>query len=132
MARAEFNFFYRFRVRFSEVDPQSVVFNSRYLEYADVVLTEFWRWHNVDGLWSHLRHVTVDFFKPFSSDEEVDGFVRVESIGVTSYTAAIELHGKAVEDLRTKLVLVYVNVDRITGRPMRIADSVRNAFELAD
>ena len=31
-------FSHRFRVRYSEVDPQAVVFNSRYLEYADVVV----------------------------------------------------------------------------------------------
>ena len=31
------------RVRYAECDPQGVVFNSRYLEYFDVALTELWR-----------------------------------------------------------------------------------------
>ena len=31
------------RVRFAECDPQGIVFNSRYLEYFDVAMTEIWR-----------------------------------------------------------------------------------------
>ena len=34
---------YPMRVRFAECDPQGIVFNSRYLEYFDVAMTEIWR-----------------------------------------------------------------------------------------
>ena len=34
---------YAHRVRFSEVDPQSIVFNSRYLEFFDAASIEFFR-----------------------------------------------------------------------------------------
>ena len=34
---------YTHRVRFSEVDPQSIVFNSRYLEFFDAASIEFFR-----------------------------------------------------------------------------------------
>ena len=43
MAKTDFNFSTRFRVRWSEVDPQGVVFNARYLEYADIGITEYYR-----------------------------------------------------------------------------------------
>ena len=36
-------FSYLFRVRYAECDPQGVVFNGRYVEYADVAFTEFVR-----------------------------------------------------------------------------------------
>ena len=36
-------FTFPMRVRFAECDPQGIVFNSRYLEYFDVAITEFWR-----------------------------------------------------------------------------------------
>src|SRR5262249_11086983 len=36
-------FRHRIRVRYSEIDGQAVVFNSRYLEYADVAITEYYR-----------------------------------------------------------------------------------------
>ena len=54
-------FTYQFRVRYAEVDPQAVVFNSRYLEYADVLVTEYFRDrrnHGLpDGLEFHVRRV---------------------------------------------------------------------------
>jgi acyl-CoA thioester hydrolase len=34
---------YRLRVRYSECDPQGVVFNAHYFAYFDVALTEAWR-----------------------------------------------------------------------------------------
>jgi len=43
MAYKDFAFFHRLRVRWAEVDMQSVVFNGHYLTYFDVALTEYWR-----------------------------------------------------------------------------------------
>jgi acyl-CoA thioesterase FadM len=43
MARGDFAFHHSFRVRWSETDAQGVVFNARYLDYADVAVTEYWR-----------------------------------------------------------------------------------------
>src|SRR3712207_5674038 len=36
-------FVHRLRVRYSECDPQGVVFNANYLTYFDIALTELWR-----------------------------------------------------------------------------------------
>ena len=43
MAYTEFTFFHPLRVRWAEVDMQSVVFNGHYLTYFDVAITEYWR-----------------------------------------------------------------------------------------
>ena len=43
MARSDFKFSVRKRVRYAEIDAQAVVFNSRYLEYFDIGITEYWR-----------------------------------------------------------------------------------------
>ncbi|MGE8360600.1 acyl-CoA thioesterase [Pseudomonas sp.] len=42
-ARDAFTFFHSLRVRWSEVDPQAIVFNGHYLTYADVAITEYFR-----------------------------------------------------------------------------------------
>lgn len=42
-ARDAFTFFHPLRVRWSEVDPQAIVFNGHYLTYADVAITEYFR-----------------------------------------------------------------------------------------
>ena len=50
------------------VDPQSVVFNSRYLEYADILVTEFFRDRKAHGmpddLEFHVRRAEVDYIAP--------------------------------------------------------------------
>ena len=43
MAREAFRFQHRLRVRWAEIDGQSVVFNGNYLTYFDVAVTEYWR-----------------------------------------------------------------------------------------
>ena len=43
MARESFRLAHTLRVRWAEVDPQSIVFNANYLMYFDVAATEYWR-----------------------------------------------------------------------------------------
>ena len=130
MARADFPFAYRFRVRFAEVDPQSVVFNSRYLEYADLVTTEFMRDRGLiaDGqplFDAHVAHAAVTFEKPILADEEIDGLMRVDRIGRSSIIKRVELHGAGCEDRRATIELVYVHVDLATGKPSPVPDLIR-------
>ena len=43
MSRSEFKFSFPFRVRYSEVDGQKIVFNAHYLTYFDTAITEYFR-----------------------------------------------------------------------------------------
>src|SRR5690606_9999851 len=43
MQRQDFRCLLRLRVRWSEVDPQGIVFNAHYLSYADCAIAEYWR-----------------------------------------------------------------------------------------
>lgn len=125
-------FSYRFRVRYAEVDPQAVVFNSRYLEYADLVVTEYFRerrGHGLpDGLEFHVRRAEVDYLAPIRSDELIEGRLTVERIGSTSLTLLISLHGAEDASHRADIRLVQVMVDLATGRPLAIAPQTRAAF----
>ena len=89
-------FSHRFRVRYSEVDPQAVVFNSRYLEYADVVVSEFFRARRAEGMPDiefHIRKAEVDYLRPIRLEELVEGRLTVLRIGNSSMQMRIELHG---------------------------------------
>ena len=128
-------FSHRFRVRYAEVDPQAVVFNSRYLEYADVVVSEFFRAHRAEGmpdLEFHIRKAEVDYLRPIRLEELVEGRLQVERIGNSSMVMRIELHGtaqsEAADDLRAVIALVQVHVDLDSGEARRIPDSLRQAF----
>lgn len=134
MARSDYPFSHRFRVRYSEVDPQSVVFNSRYLEYADLVLTEYWRKAGINAAAGgefdcHVVRAVVEYRKPIRADEEVDGLMRLARIGNSSISFAIALYGADAEDLRAEIELVYVHVDLGDGKPRAIPPTVRTAFE---
>ena len=135
-------FTHRFRVRYAEVDLQSVVFNSRYLEYADLLITEHWRTcgvHFAGGAAStmgqlefHVVRAEVDFRSPIRVDEWVEGLVWTDRIGTSSVTTRIELHGcdaATGEDLRATIVLVHVHVDLASGQPMAVPPEARRALQ---
>ncbi len=42
-ARADFRFFHPFRVRYSEIDGQRVVYNAHYLTFFDTAIFEYYR-----------------------------------------------------------------------------------------
>lgn len=131
-------FSHRFRVRYAEVDPQSVVFNARYLDYADLIITEFWRDLGVhftgeDALEFHVARAEVDFRRPIRADEWVVGRAKVERIGNSSIATRIALHGEIEgapdHDLRAEVLLVHVHVDLETGASAPIPSSARAVFE---
>lgn len=143
MSRADFAFSHRLRVRYGEVDPQNVVFNARYLDYADIGVTEYWRALRASGHWTgdilecHVASADVQFRKPIRSDEEIDVLVRTARIGTTSMTTQIELYGTApgeggADDLRAEVTLVAVHVDLADHRPRPIPDPVRRALSAFD
>ncbi|QDX26419.1 acyl-CoA thioesterase [Sphingomonas suaedae] len=129
--REGFAFSHRLRVRYAEIDGQKVVFNSRYLEYADVALSEYWRWLRLSDLteWRdmefHVARATVEYKAPFRYDEEFDAFVRTDRIGRSSITSHIELVHAETGALHTMIELVHVNVDLDAGRSAPVPDAVR-------
>lgn len=129
--RAGFDFSTRLRVRYAEIDGQKVVFNSRYLEYADVALTEYWRWLGLAqlpewrGMEFHVARATVDFKAPFRYDDEIDCWARTERVGTSSLTSRIELCHVRTGALHTVIELVHVNVDLDAGKPSPVPERVR-------
>lgn len=140
MPRADFRFSFPHRVRFAEVDAQAVVFNSRYLEYFDIGLVEYWRAAGIysgeglaGGPESHVAKAVVEFKAPILLDEIVQICVRISRIGTSSMTSLFELHGLANgeggEDLRATGEEVHVNVAEVRGRPTPLPDDVVAKFE---
>ena len=127
-------FIHRFRVRYSEVDPQGVVFNARYLEYADILVTEYFRalgigFSSDDSPEFHVARAEIDYRRPLRADELVEGRLRVSRIGTSSVHMAVALHGDATgaraDDPHAEIALVSVHVDLTTGRPLPVPDDLR-------
>lgn len=136
MTRPGFSFSTRFKVRYAEVDAQRIVYNSRYLEYVDVAISEFWPWSGLEDLgpeWTeaefHVRHTEIDYFKPFVMNDEIEAFVRIERLGGTSMTQRFELCHAVTGDLHCMILMTIVHVDLETGRSKPIDGPVRKALE---
>ena len=125
-------FTHTFRVRYAEVDPQAVVFNSRYLEYADLLVTEYFRDCRQrgmpDGLEFHVRRAELDYLAPIRVDELIEGQITVPTIGNSSMEQIVTLRGVKDGSLRATIRLVAVLVDLPSGKPERIPDAARIAF----
>ena len=90
-------FRHRLRVRYSECDPQGIVFNARYLEYFDIAMTELWREtvgpydtamdeHEVDMV---VAEAKIRYLDSLRFDDEFDLVATVSHMGTTSMITSI-------------------------------------------
>ena len=115
--RDQFRFFHELRVRWGEVDAQSVVFNPNYLVFADVAGTEYLRaigafGADVSDLF--VANANVNFRLSARFDDELTIGVRVAHRGRTSllFLIAMWLDDTLIADV----ALTYVRVDAATGK----------------
>lgn len=124
-------FTHRLRVRFGECDPQNIVFNSHYLAYADVALTELQREafgsyaqmieaHGVDLV---VAEAQVRYRAPARFDDLLDITLTVSNLGTTSMTIAYEVVRDG--DLLVEGELRYVFVDAASWAKAPISDQLR-------
>ena len=141
MARGDFAFHHSLRVRWSETDAQGVVFNARYLDYADVAITEYWRAvkfresADTAPMEFHVKKATVTWFAPIKPDEMIEVMARTIATGRTSMTQMVEIHGlteDGSDDLRATVDLVSVHVDLDVHRPIPLPDWVKDVFTVFD
>lgn len=135
MARQDFRFHVTKRVRYAEIDGQKVVFNSRYLEYFDLGMTEYWRAVGVNDRYPngapefHVARSEVNYRAPILYDEEIDICVRVARVGRSSMTIEFEIHGKDQDDLRADGILVDVHVAEAQGAVQPVPNEFIAIFE---
>lgn len=128
-------FRHRLRVRYNECDAQGAVFNSNYLMYFDVTITELWR----DAFGSYdqaledygvdivVGEANVRYLKPARFDDELDIDLTVEKLGTTSLNTRYDVQRDgemlAIGHLR------HVFVDPNAGGKNAIPDGVRTILE---
>lgn len=125
------------RVRYAEIDGQKVVFNSRYLEYVDVAVTDYWDWTGIgDALgaeWHaiefHVRHVALDYLKPFVLGDTIHANVRIDRVGRSSLVKKFALAHAVTGEVHCEALVTSVNVHLPTGRPLPIEGRVRDFID---
>src|SRR6195952_6167026 len=103
MSREQFWFLFPFRVPYSEIDGQGVVFNAHYLTYFDTTITEYFRALGYDqfadsketGIDSHVVKSLIEYKAPIRFDQQIEVGARVARIGNSSlpFELAIFLKG---------------------------------------
>ena len=134
MAREQFWFFHPFRVRYSEIDAQGIVFNAHYLTYFDTTLSEYFRALGYDqfadaresGIDFHIVRSVIEYKAPVRLDWEIDVGARVARIGSSSLTFELAIFLKGANDVLVTGEIVWVNTDQKTHRPVPIAQSIRD------
>lgn len=122
------------RVRYAECDPQGIVFNSRYLEYFDIALTELWReaLGSYGGVMEELgidlvvAEAGIRFRSPLRFDDVFEVRAALDRLGTTSMTTAIVL-GRGGDPMADG-ELRHVFVDRAGGGKTAIPERVREAL----
>jgi acyl-CoA thioester hydrolase len=132
-----FRFAWPIRVRYSEIDGQGIVFNSRYLEYVDVTLTEYLRAIGLQyeemverhGFDPSLVKATLEFKRAARFDEELLVHACVKAIGRTSFTMHFDITHAANGELVTGVQIVYVNFDKSTQSSRPVPPEIRSRIE---
>ena len=126
---------HRLRVRYSDCDPQGVLFNANYLTYFDIGLTELWResigpyeqamaTYGVDMVVAEAR---VRYLAAIRFDEEVEVVARVLKLGTTSMTSCFALERDGATAAEGEMRHVFVRFG--TSQKTAIPDPVREALQ---
>ena len=137
MEREAFGFFFDFRVRYSEIDGQSVVFNAHYLTYFDVTITEYFRDMGFDyvaypketGCDFHLVKSLVNYEKPLLFDTEFQVGCRIAKIGNSSLTFELGVFDKKTGDRYATGEIIWVNTNQESHQTERVPDNIREMIE---
>ena len=133
MSREQFWFFHPFRVRYSEIDGQGVVFNAHYLTYFDTTITEYFRALGYDqyadakqtGEDFHVVKSVIEYKAPVRFDWELDVGARVARIGNSSLTFELAIFMKGGNEALVTGEIVWVNTNQQTHRPVPISKAIR-------
>lgn len=125
---------HRLRVRYSDCDPQGVVFNANYLTYFDIAITELWR--EAVGPYEEttrdrqidlvVAEATVRCNAPVGFDEEVELVAALSHLGTTSMITKIAIETEA--GLAAEGELRHVFVQRGSARKAPIPADIRAAL----
>jgi acyl-CoA thioester hydrolase len=134
---------YTHRVRYNEVDPQSIVFNSRYLEFFDAANVEFFRafGYPIDimasaGLEPVVVEVSIRYHASVRMDQLLHINVLCSRLGNSSFDLSFEVRlqnpetGSLSENVTTSATITYVNIDQETRKSTPVPNEFRDFLKV--
>ncbi|MGD2061437.1 MAG: thioesterase family protein [Acidimicrobiia bacterium] len=123
------------KIRYSDCDPQGIVFNGNYARYWDDALTDWFEEAGFAGAelgGSGVEVVTarleMDFKASAGLGDEIETSLRVERVGTTSMTVQFTTRRLSDGTVVTEGMEILVFVDPDDFRPTAVPDELRQAL----
>ena len=139
--RSDYPFSYTLRVRYSEIDAQGVVYNSHYVTYFDLAITEYLRHLNVDygietmqqtGKDFHTVKVVVDYKAPGYYDDLIHIHIRAGRVGRSSIGWVLAIFRNNEDEPITTGEVIWVYADMKAHKSEPLPDTLRERLANAD
>jgi acyl-CoA thioester hydrolase len=123
------------KIRYSDCDPQGIVFNGNYARYWDDALTDWFEEAGYDitgmvaaGVDVVTARMEMDFVSSAGLGDVLETSIDVESLGNTSMTVLLTTRRHSDEEVvvRGREVLVFVEPDAF--RPTPVPDEIRESL----
>ncbi|MEC1524822.1 thioesterase family protein [Neobacillus niacini] len=128
---ADYRFSHQLKVRYSEIDGQKIVFNSHYLTYIDVAVTEYFQ-----QLLRHdeqfdfvLAKSTLEYKRSALLNDLLTIWCRVERVGNKSLTMNFMITREDELDPVLLAEIIYVSVDHKNMQPCPVPNFLRARIE---
>ena len=125
----------KLKIRYSEVDRQNIVYNSHYLTYYDISLSEM-----LDSLFDQEEYIEktnnefhtvaaqLNFKKPARLNDEISIYTAIKKIGNSSITFAQEIYRDGSDELINEAEIIWVNTNQNEMKPASIPEDLKNKF----
>jgi acyl-CoA thioester hydrolase len=131
------SFSYNFRIRYSEVDSQKIVYNSHYLTFLDVSIFEFFdaigfnqeEYIKETNNEFHTVRAVVEYKAPATLGDTIEVLTRIKKIGNSSITFQQEIYLHESDKLLATGEIVWVNTNQEEMVPTTVPDFLRQLLK---
>lgn len=125
----------RQKIRYSDCDPQGIVFNGNYARYWDDAVTDWFEeagfgGEQLGGIGADVvtARLEIDFKAAATLGDVIETSIEVERFGKTSMTVGIETRRASDDAVVVEGRAVYVFVDPEDFRPAPVPEEIRQVF----
>jgi acyl-CoA thioester hydrolase len=131
------SFSYNFRIRYSEVDAQKIVYNSHYLTFLDVSIFEFFdaigfnqeKYIKETNNEFHTVRAVVEYKAPATLGDTIEVLTRIKKIGNSSITFQQEIYLHKSDKLLATGEIVWVNTNQEEMVPTTVPDYLKQLLK---
>lgn len=131
------SFSYNFRIRYSEVDAQKIVYNSHYLTFLDVSIFEFFdaigfnqeEYIKETNNEFHTVKAVVEYKAPATLGDTIEVLTRIKKIGNSSITFQQEIYLHESDKLLATGEIIWVNTNQEEMVPTTVPDYLRQLLK---